>query len=175
MEEVEGAILSEETPGQGAEGRGEEGEGKGEGVEEPVECSVLAFGLVRPSRPRDRGPDTQHAQGQQQRGARAWGRPLRGHLGNTVLLLLVLGGGEVVTAERSQAEGVIIEAVFGLQLLKSKSSLLFLCYHSSSFVDVHIVIDFVFYIVPPPSTPPVDRSTRSSCGSRVLQSASIYN
>jgi hypothetical protein len=119
---------------------------------------VLAFGQVRPSQPRDRGPVTQHAQGQQQRGARAWGRPPRGPLGNTVLLL-VLVGGAVVTAGQSQAEGVITEAVFGLQLLRSKFSLLFLCYHPSSFIDVHIVIDFVFYIVPPPSSPPVDRST----------------
>lgn len=174
MEEVEEVILSEETPGQGAEGRGEEGEGKGEGVVVPVECLVLVFGQVHPSQPRDRGPDTQHAQEQQQRGARAWGRPLRGHPGNTVLPL-VLVGGEVVTAGQSQAEGEIIEAVFGLQLLRNEYSLLFLCYHPSSFIDVHIVIDFVFYIVPPPSPPPVDRSTRSSRGSRVLQSASIYN
>jgi hypothetical protein len=35
----------------------------------------------------------------------------------------VLVGGAVVTAEQSQAEGVITEAVFGLQLLKSKHSL----------------------------------------------------
>ena len=132
MEEVEGVTLSEEIPGHEAEGREEEGEGKEEGVEVPVECSVLAFGPARPSQLRDRGPVTQHAQGQQQRGARAWDRPLRDHLGNTVPLLLVQVGGAVVIAEQSQAEGVITEAVFGLQLLKSEHSLSFLCNHPSS-------------------------------------------